>query len=59
MIENRKTIVDIVRKFQIDNKFYTVLGVEPLTNKDLDKRLTLAGYTMKSEEIKDLIARVL
>ena len=55
MIENRKTIVDIVTKFQITNYYHVKLGLKPLTNKDLDKRLTIAGYTMKSEEIKDLI----
>lgn len=47
-------ILQIIEKFHRDYERNITLGLSPLGYKDLDKRLTLAGVTLPTEEIKRL-----
>lgn len=47
-------ILKIITEFHQDNERNITEGLSPLDHKDLDKRLTMAGVTLPSEQIKQL-----
>jgi len=47
-------ILKIITDFHQDNERNITEGLEPLDHKDLDKRLTLAGITLATNQVKEL-----
>ena len=47
-------ILKIITDFHQDNERNITEGLSPLDHKDLDKRLTMAGVTLPSDQIKQL-----
>jgi len=47
-------ILKIITEFHEDNERNITEGLSPLDHKDLDKRLTLAGITLPTNQVKEL-----